>query len=515
MKSNPYSWNTVNPDLCFGRDALLADLLSGLPGSTRYSFGIAGGRRMGKTTILRRVELELQAGIEQWRSRGLLVVPVYVDGLALGHHPKPSDLWSHIFRALTDATPEFDTNGNEATNFQDFKQLAESVITSLSLQLRLVVMFDEIEPITVSDWGDSFFDHWRALLSNSPGLSEFFTAVFAGARDMDALRRDLTSPLRDVLEWRNLRALEYEDACQLMQEPIEVEWPRSFLDTAYEETGGHPMLLQYVMQHVVDHVTSVSPELCLQQAVHKFARERGWQFSDWWERFCMPASQRIYARLPDDGSLLPLRSITREFRLGEATRALEVLLHVGIAASDEEGFAYRYNGKMFRDWYRTFGMLSDSPSHDPHLYAQLQKVSSALANKYLSAWQIYASDIPNYSGVLVELRGVLEYLVEQFAPSELVRTETGFKLENGHDVPTLRQRIRYLARRIYSNTDRAKEIVSDYNLLEIACEQLAQLATMAHRTASGMAHETASRDMAYRALKQWDSIIAQLVPPLE
>jgi len=83
---NPYAWNTVDPELCYGRDKLLSELLSGLPGSPRYSFGLTGGRRMGKTTLLRRVEEDLRAGIAQWQTGGLLVIPIYVDGLSL---PRP------------------------------------------------------------------------------------------------------------------------------------------------------------------------------------------------------------------------------------------------------------------------------------------------------------------------------------------------------------------------------------------------------------------------------------------
>lgn len=134
-----------------------------------------------------------------------------------------------------------------------------------------------------------------------------------------------------------------------------------------------------------------------------------------------------------------------------------------------------------------------------------------MADKYLSAWKIYQSDVPNYSGVLVELRGVLEYLVDIYAPDDHVKSESGFKFEADRQEPTLRQRIRYLARQLY-NSERTKEVVSDYNLFEITCEQLARLATMAHRSASSMAHDTATREMAYRALKQWDSILAQLLP---
>jgi hypothetical protein len=327
---------------------------------------------------------------------------------------------------------------------------------------------------------------------------------------MAALQRDIGSPLKDILEWRNLHALGYEDACQLMQEPIGLEWPATFLQHAYSETGGHPMLLQYVMQHVC----AVPPEVAersLEQAVAKFARERGWQFGEWWGRYCTPTAQRIYARLPDDGSTLPLRTLVSEFGLDEANDALKILQHVGLAVAEEDEFAFRYAGKMFRQWYQVYGALAESPRHDPELYSRLAKLEAALADKYLSAWKIYQIDLPNYSGAVGEVRDTLTLLLDKIAPDEQVSAGPGFKLEAGQKKPTRAQRVRYAARQRY-NAERTREIASDFYLLETSCDQLAQIVTGAYSGASGLTHTTATRERAYRMLKQWDSILAQLLP---
>jgi hypothetical protein len=214
--------------------------------------------------------------------------------------------------------------------------------------------------------------------------------------------------------------------------------------------------------------------------------------------------------MPDDGSQLPLRQLTREFGLDEANDALEILQHVGLIVAEEDGFAFRYSGEMFRRWYRVYGTLAESPMHDPELYARLAKVGSELADKYLSGWRIYQADLPNYSSAVGEMRDTLTLLLDRIAPDEQVSGEPGFRLEPNEQKPTRRQRVRYAARQLY-NIERTKEIVSDYDLLETACDQLAQLVTGAYRAASGMTHTTATRERAYRALKQWDSILAQLL----
>ena len=177
---NPYVWNAISPDLCYGRDGLLSDLLSGLPGSPRYSFGVAGGRRMGKTTLLRRVERDLRAGIEQWRAGGLRVIPIYIDGLVLPRPLAASDIWALVSRELQSALRGL-SQPLDCSDFDGFKKAVTAVLPDLPERPRIIVMFDEIEPIVVCDWADSFLSQGRALLSNTPDLSEYFTAVFAGA----------------------------------------------------------------------------------------------------------------------------------------------------------------------------------------------------------------------------------------------------------------------------------------------------------------------------------------------
>jgi len=465
---------------------------------------------MGKTTLLRRVERDLRAGIDQWRAGGLLVIPLYVDGLVLPRPLADADVWAYLLRELQSALPDQPLQPPAPLDFKAFIETVKPVLANLPERPRVIVMFDEIELIIVCDWADSFLGQWRALLSNTPDLSEYFTAVFAGAQEMASLQRDIGSPLKDVLEWRNLHSLDYEDACRLMQEPIELEWPATFLQHAYSETGGHPMLLQYVMQHVCAASDEAAGQ-SLEQAVAKFARERSWQFGEWWGRYCSPTAQRIYARMPNDGRLLSLRALVSEFGLDEANDALKILQHVGLVAAEEDGFAFRYGGEMFRRWYQVYGTLAESPMHDPELYLRLTKVETDLADKYLSAWKIYQTDLPNYSGAAGEMRDILTHLLNKFAPDDQVSAEPGFRLEPGEKKPTRRQRARYAARQWY-NTERIKEIVSDFDLLETYCDQLARSATHVYKVASDLTHTTATREMAYRVLKQGESLLAQLLP---
>lgn len=518
-----YAWNSVNPTLCYGRDTLVQELLKKLLGSPGYSFGIAGGRRMGKTTLLRRVELELQNNVEMWRTGGMNVIPLYIDGLALPRPLTPADVWGYLLRTVQKALPEYNQSLPQPLDFDLFKETLSAMLTRAN-HPRLIVLFDEIEPVLAcEEWAAGFLANWRALLSNTPGLSEYLTTVFAGAREMALLQRDITSPLADILEWRNLRVLAFEDACRLMQEPLGQEWPDVFLETVYRETGGHPMLLQYIMQHVCNQ-NLVLAEQTAKHAISTFAREQKRQFSQWWSRYCSLDARLVYTRLPEDKSLLPLRDLTREFGSTTANEALEILQHVGLARADEDGFAFCYTGDMFRRWYEEEGKydLGDVSKHDSDIYERLRAIEQSLGDKYLTAWRIYQDpELPNYSGAISEMRDTFMLLLHSVAPEDNVKAEQGFKLEPSTIRPTRKQRVSYAVRRIYKK-EQEKEIVNNYGLLETEWnslerleEHLPKIVNQAYDTASRLTHTTATREQVYQALKQWDAILAYLIPVAE
>lgn len=190
---------------------------------------------------------------------------------------------------------------------------------------------------------------------------------------------------------------------------------------------------------------------------------------------------------------------------------MKVLQHLGLVVGEDDGFVLRYNGEMFRRWYRLYGAIGESSQHDLEIYEKLKGINQTLADKYLSAWRTYnKQDLPNYSGVLAEMRGVLENLVDSFASKAVVQAQPGFKLDTGQSQATLRQQIEFMVRQ-KSGRESAKQTVLEFNLFDIEGNLLAQLTTKAHRTTSGMVHDTATREQAAKALRQWDSILFQLL----
>jgi hypothetical protein len=498
---NPYSWNSVNPDLCFGRDGLISEMLSGLPGSPRFSFGLAGGRRMGKTTILRRIEKELISSIQQWKSGGLLVIPIYIDLLALPEAFTATDVWTFIARKVTEHLEI--SNPPEIQDFDRFKSVLQTLLINAVDRPRVIVLFDEIEHIVASDWGRSFFDHWRALLSNTPGVSEYFTAVFSGAKEMQILRREgVGSPLMDILELRNLRVLEYEDICRLMQEPIDYSWPEAFMQKIYQEAGGHPMLTQYIMQRVcssdLEHAEEAS-----ENAINKFVKDRSWQFSEWWNKYCTATARTIYARLPENGHTIPKAMLTNEFGTPEANEALEILQHVGLITEEEEGFAFRYSGKMYRRWFNKYGKSTSLPSSDKTLYSELLQITDQTqANNYLDAWKNLDKAGPEkYYDSLEKIKTVFDELVKAKAVGIL-----GGDLPYT-DKPATREVITELSK--LRNSENLGQIISDYELLNKLSQKYEKL-NLDVRNGAGNTNALLKSEM-NELMKQWDNLIIHFI----
>lgn len=512
MIDNPYRPNDVQIGLFYGREGLRQELVDSLTGGARRSFGIAGARRMGKTTLLRRVEVDLRAGIDLWKEGGLVVVPVYIDGQALDRPVSANTIWKLLLEEIASSLPVDSVEVPHVVSFQEFKRIVFPLLTSTNLSSRIVVLFDEMEPILSNDQDFGFLSNWRALLSNTPEIDRYFCAVFSGAKEMSALQVDFGSPIRDILEWRVLRSFDFDSASELILEPSGLDLPIDFLQTAYRESGGHPMLLQYIMHEVVKAPNQYGERL--QSAVREFERTRRWQFGEWWERYCSPLARRIYSKLPADGSRITRRQITSEFGSDESAIALDVLCHTGLAVEEDDGFAYRYSMEMFRRWYNESATPHSDELFDANIYGRLLELDRQAADKYLSAWRSFGSELSDYAGSAALIRETLTMVLDQVAPVHRMALEPGFSPDRASG-PSRRQRVHYAAKQRFQNSSSdITNLGNDLELIESECEMIAMAASSTYQSTSGLVHSYATRDQVYQTLKQWDVILEMLLPPV-
>lgn len=360
---NPYRWDQVDINLFYGRDSLRKELVTRL--GDGQSFGITGGRRMGKTTLLRRVEADLKTRAKQSMSGGLCILPVYIDTLALPHPITPDGIFNLILKKIERGIePVYKPNSGNRRVIDSLlhpfaSELADLIRRVSDYRLQIVILFDEVEPILDLEWGTAFFSNWRAFLHNEPAISPYVSAAFAGASEMIHLARDIGSPLGNVLTWRELALFPFEDTALLVNEPTNNYLSLEFAKRVYQETCGHPFLTQYVMKAVceqdLDHASR-----SLEQAVETFLIYEHDKFERWWEQLS-PIAQQLYGQLVQSSAPTPRRFLLQAFSGGDVNRSLDVLCHTGIASFVSGQDAYTASGAMFSRWFLKSGTINVTP----------------------------------------------------------------------------------------------------------------------------------------------------------
>lgn len=384
---NPYRWDQVNIDLFYGRDALRLELVSKLRDG--QSFGITGGRRMGKTTLLRRIEADLIAQREQWLKGGLLIIPIYLDTLALSYPITADSIFELILQRVEDNVRNIRSRPkNKRTQYGPLHpfaaQLASLIDRIPDYRSQVIILFDEVEPIRTYEWSQAFFANWRAFLHNEPVISPHISAAFAGASEMLYLARDIGSPLGNVLTWRELALFSFEDTALLVNEPTNNCLPPELTEQIFRETGGHPFLIQYIMRFVWERSLD-EPLQSLEIAVEHFLNYERDKFERWWEQLSS-VTQQLYGQLIQSEELTPRRRLVHAFREYDINRALDILCHTGIATFFPEQDAYGASGRMFSQWFLRYGSIDhtlDLADQVDQLLKELERSLRGLLKKHL------------------------------------------------------------------------------------------------------------------------------------
>jgi hypothetical protein len=103
-------------------------------------------------------------------------------------------------------------------------------------------------------------------------------------------------------------------------------------------------------------------EYWLDEAIKKFHRERRWQFSDWWEKYCSPNARGIYAYLSDKKEPVSRRELTRTYGSTATDEAIEILLHVGIVKEMMMVSSIRLTDKCFINGILSTELLIKNPN---------------------------------------------------------------------------------------------------------------------------------------------------------
>jgi hypothetical protein len=360
--SNPYDPHRVDISLFYGRDQLLLDLSSDV--NAGRSCAIVGGRRIGKSTLLRKLENSLTEQLPTSAHSGFVVIPVYVDILSItsGQSPRPvyAAILSGVFAGLArlklighehrdDMTLLAQSPGEESRIFKEVLVRWLAVVSQVCF-VRIAVLFDEVEPITRSEWGNGFFSNWRSLLNNSPEIYHNICAVFAGAKEMNALCEDVGSPLANILVWRTLSLFHWIDTYHLIQEPAGRRMSDRLARKIFVVTGGHPFLIQFLMQRICGQ-SRICTEEVVDDAARYFLSSHTQVFANWVSNF-EEADRTAYVFLARKVRPQAKRDLVQLLGDTAANDALSLLCHTGVATKGRKHSEhYRARGTLFRDWF--------------------------------------------------------------------------------------------------------------------------------------------------------------------
>jgi hypothetical protein len=373
---NPYNYlNPVtDPAMFFGRASELQEILTGLRAGT--SFAIIGGSRSGKTSLLFQMKRILLEELD--RSASCVVGPVF---LSTHEFPRlsPAAIYREIIRKFQDEIcctkkPDWNVEGTslldpKTTDEQApalFQKILKDLLVRVSPDLRIVILLDEVDALQEYEWSRMFFLNLRNLISQSD-LKGHVALLLAGTVAINQLYKVAGSPFLNVIKRvRTIVPLSPDEARELVQKPSSGRVAEATCVEILRETGGHPFLVQFIMDHLyarfrdqIHEATPADVSACVQQ----FFEERR-DFESWTENFGDDENlvYRLIATSEMPVSKEEILSRVKDTR--EANRILDLLTHLGvIRARSRTSFAR--SGDMFRTWFFENTLTTAQPALSP------------------------------------------------------------------------------------------------------------------------------------------------------
>ncbi len=250
----PYETShSVTGSRFFGREQ---DLKTILRHKRDTNFIIIGIRRIGKSSLLREIEFQLNRDDPPQDAQ---IRRVYIDCSLI---KSEEDLYSEILNKLsrTDLKELLGRRGRaDRFKAQMFEYLADVHGGPITYLL------DEIDPVLENDAGHNLFDVLRK--ASNEHVARF---IMAGFRHTRAALSNPNSPLFHFGEVRTLTALERSEVKKMVEGPMDqlrvrLQGRDDLVNRIYRETAGLPNLVQFYCQSLLKRVdelgsAAISPD---------------------------------------------------------------------------------------------------------------------------------------------------------------------------------------------------------------------------------------------------------------
>ena len=332
---NPYNCSRPG-NLFVGYETVRRRMLRGLENGKSYA--VLGGRRCGKTSLLIKIQEDLESQTRRFLPRMLdmqAVVP-----------RSPADFFSAVYNLVVRDINAPSWNG---THYQDFLMALNRVKPQIEQRYTPdwvnVLLIDELDAGTATLPDSECLQNLRNLLMNSP-YSRHFRVVATGVSSLSELINDRSSPLNN-LDPDYLSVLSVDQSRSLVNAGFATGRPAAMESQLFECTGRHPYILQGMLEYLWDSGGQITPST-LRAASQRFIRDRAGTFRRWIQDF-RPEGCAIFQTLAESsGTTAQLRGrIARNLSIDEGLRTLA---YHGVI-DETEPDAPRVSSTLFRDWF--------------------------------------------------------------------------------------------------------------------------------------------------------------------
>jgi len=205
---------------------------------------LVGQRRIGKTSLLNRIRRHGLA------DTGMLPILINLQGIANDY-----DFWQSIANQMAESLGTDRVHLSRDTAFPDFKTFLEELIPQLG-ERRFLLMLDEAELIFDSRFTEPLPGFLRALMQD-PEYPTCF--LFCGSYALRQTSHDYASAPLNMAQFRTVSYMTRSESVEVLEKPSHniLEFDPAVLDTAYQLTGGQPMLLQSLGATLINQFNAV------------------------------------------------------------------------------------------------------------------------------------------------------------------------------------------------------------------------------------------------------------------
>ncbi len=410
MPENPYNYNLPTPPERFvGRWPLVEQIVADLCRARPDSWAVIGGRRFGKSSLLKAVEARLLARLRQCEPGERRVYPLIVD-LKSAQTAGEGNVYARILHLLQRAmrrcfvtrTPPppllREASREDSLPFSRFEEVLEVLWDELEEgednPVRLILLLDEAEAMMRFPWAETLFNQLRSLVYDGP-LVGFVRLVLTGASQVIRAKH-AGSPLLNMVRIEHLEALPDPAIDELLA------WgggmPPDAAAEVKAQSGGHPFIAQYLLYHLWDGELTQATVEQVQEVADRMQQRRAADLHGWWDAIG-DGGQRAYALLAEAQVWVDERTLIEQVKgtTQPLDQGLTALCYHGLVI--RRGRRYRVAGELFRQWFLRFGRPTlTSPS--PPSPSNAPKGPKSIYNVYIQQ----GSNVPIGDGAHIESR---------------------------------------------------------------------------------------------------------------